>query len=146
MRTRFPVAGLAALCLCAGGMAFAQTPTVAPPASPTAAPPAAAQAPRQVTSGEYNGPKIISDAIIAQKAEGLKTQSTDPKWKREATIPEDWNYKLAPGVTTKQVSFYVDGGTRLQGKVFYPKGFDPKASYPGIVVAHGINALAVGIR
>jgi len=135
MRTRFPVAGLAALCLCASGMAFAQTP-----------PPAPTQAPRQVTSGEYTGPKIISDAIIAQKAEGLKTQSTDPKWKREATIPEDWNYKLAPGVTTKQASFYVDGGTRLQGKVFYPKDFDPKASYPGIVVAHGINALAVGIE
>jgi dienelactone hydrolase len=61
-------------------------------------------------------------------------------------LPEDWNYRLAPGVTTKQVSFYVDGGTRLQGKIFYPKDFDSRASYPGVVVAHGINALAIGIE
>src|SRR5689334_24842664 len=112
----------------------------------TPAAPATAQAPRQVTSGEYTGPKHISDAIVGQNAAGFAEQSAGEKWKRSATIPEDWNYKLAPGVTTKQVSFYVDGGTRLQGKVFYPAGFDPKASYGGIVVAHGINALAVGIE
>src|SRR5689334_3496982 len=118
----------------------------APVFAQTPAAPAAPQAPRQVTSGEYTGPKHISDAIIAQNAAGLAEQASAEKWKRSATLPEDWNYKLAPGVTTKQVSFYVDGGTRLQGKVFYPSGFDPKASYPGIVVAHGINALAVGIE
>jgi dienelactone hydrolase len=115
--------------------AMAQTP--APP-SPGARP--------QPTSGEYTGPKHISDAILAEKAADLAAQATGEKWKRTATLPEDWNYKLAAGVTTKQVSFYVDGGTRLQGKVFYPKGFDTKASYPGVVVAHGINALAIGIE
>jgi hypothetical protein len=97
-------------------------------------------------SGEYTGPRHISDAIITENAAGLADQSTSEKWKRTATLPEDWNYRLAPGVATKQVSFYVDGGTRLQGKVFYPKDFDPKASYPGIVVGHGINALAIGIE
>jgi dienelactone hydrolase len=100
----------------------------------------------QPTSGEYAGPKHISDAIIAEKAADLAVQATDDKWKRTATLPEDWNYRLADGVTTRQASFYVDGGTRLQGKIFYPKNFDPKASYPGIVVAHGINALAIGIE
>lgn len=129
MQFRVCVAALGILCTAVPG--FAQTP--------------APQAPR-ATSGEYTGPKHISDAIIAEKAASLQAQATDEKWKRSATIPEDWNYKLADGVTTKQVSFYVDGGTRLQGKVFYPKGFDPKASYPGIVVAHGINALAIGIE
>lgn len=124
-------AALAALALGLSATALAQTPTAQPP---------------RPTSGEYAGPKHISDAIIGEKAAGLAEQSTSEKWKRTATIPEDWNYKLAPGVTTKQVNFYVDGGTRLQGKIFYPRDFDSKASYPGIVVAHGINALAIGIE
>jgi dienelactone hydrolase len=123
-----------ALQIWTAGMATAQT----PPAAPAQRPP--------VTSGEYTGPRHISDAILGERAADFAAQASDPKWKRAATLPEDWNYKLADGVTTKQVSFYVDGGTRLQGKVFYPKGFDPKASYPGIVVAHGINALAIGIE
>lgn len=109
-------------------------------------PPQAPPQPAGAGSAVYTGPTFISDAIVDDNAEGLARQSTDPAWKRSATIPEDWNYKLALGVTTKQVSFYVDGGTRLQGKVFYPKNFDPKASYAGIVVAHGINALAIGIE
>lgn len=137
MRSGFRGAALGALLVsCTIGMASAQTPSPQPPAG---------QPPRPM-SGEYTGPKHISDAIIAEKAAGLATQASDAAWKRSATLPEDWNYKLAPGVTTKQVSFYVDGGTRLQGKVFYPKGFDPKASYSGVVVAHGINALAIGIE
>jgi len=138
MRTWFRAQALVALgCVCSSicWPALAQAPT----------PPAAA-APARPASGEYTGPKHISDAIIVEKAAALAVQSSDPAWKRSATLPEDWNYKLAPGVTTSQVSFYVDGGTRLQGKIFYPKNFDPKASYPGIVVAHGINALAIGIE
>jgi uncharacterized protein len=129
-------AALAGVFAIAAGPALSQTP----------APQAAAPQRPPPSSGEYTGPKHISEAIIAEKAAGLAVQASDPKWKREATIPEDWNYKLAPGVITKRVSFYVDGGTRLQGKIFYPKGFDPKASYPGLVVAHGINALAVGVE
>lgn len=115
--------------------------------------PALAQAPQtpapqtpRVQSEPYTGPKHISDQAITDNAAAFATQASDPKWQRSATIPEDWDYALPDGVTTKQVSFYVDGGTRLQGKVFYPKGFDLKASYPGVVVAHGINALAIGIE
>jgi dienelactone hydrolase len=128
--------GFVAASICVGfaGAAFAQ-----PPAPATTAP-------RQVTSGEYTGPEHIPDDAIARNADGFKAQAEDPKWKRSATIPEDWNYRLAPGVTTKQVSFYVDGGTRLQGKIFYPKDYDPSRSYPGVVAAHGINALAIGIE
>jgi dienelactone hydrolase len=125
------LAAIAAMALGLSGAALAQAPTAA-----TTRPP----------SGEYTGPKHISDAILLEKAAGLAEQMIHEKWKRTATLPEDWNYKLAPGVTTKQVSFYVDGGTRLQGKIFYPRDFDPKASYPGVVVAHGINALAIGIE
>ena len=137
MRSGFRKALLGALLgSCTIGMAWAQTPTLP---APTGQPP-------RPMSGEYTGPKHISDVFITEKAADLAAQASDAAWKRTATLPEDWNYKLAPGVTTKQVSFYVDGGTRLQGKVFYPKDFDPTASYPAIVVAHGINALAIGIE
>jgi hypothetical protein len=109
MRTWFQAQALAALgCVCViiCCPAFAQTPTPTPPA---------AAGPARPASAEYTGPKPISDAIIAEKAAALTAQSTGAVWKRSATLPEDWNYKLAPGVTTRQVSFYVDGGTRLQG-------------------------------
>jgi dienelactone hydrolase len=127
-------AGLAAISI---GLAVAQTPP-APQAAPPARP--------QPASSPYTGPTHISDAIIAQNAAGLRAQSTEERWRRSATIPEDWNYTLAEGVTTRQVSFYVDGGTRLQAKMFFPANFDPRASYPGIVVGHGVNAIAVGIE
>lgn len=137
MRPRRPILlAVSFAALAAAAVAQTPAPQTPPPATP----------PRQITSGEYTGPKLIDDGLVKKNAAGLLTQATDPKWKRDATIPEDWNYSLADGVTVKQVSFYVDGGTRLGGKVFYPKGFDPKASYPGVVVAHGINALAIGVE
>jgi hypothetical protein len=125
------VAALAIAALGLSGTSLAQAPTTQAQRPP---------------SGEYTGPRHISDALVGEKAAALADQSTSEKWKRTATLPEDWNYRLAPGVTTKQVSFYVDGGTRLQGKIFYPKGFDTRSSFPGVVVAHGINALAIGIE
>jgi uncharacterized protein len=140
MRIRTPMRMLALGILCAGatGPAFSQAP------APQTPPPATARP--QPTSGEYTGPKHISDALLRDMAAEIAAQAADPKWARTATLPEDWNYELADGVTTRQVSFYVDGGTRLQGKVFYPKDFDAKAGYPGVVVGHGINALAIGIE
>ena len=62
------------------------------------------------------------------------------------TQPRDWNYDLAEGVTTRQVTFYVDGGTPLYGKLFFPKGSRRAARYPAVVVGHGINALSIGIE
>lgn len=107
---------------------------------------ASAQAPPAPTSGVYSGPTHISDARLTENAAALAAQAADPAMKRQATLPQDWTYALAPGVTTRQVSFYVDGGTRLQGTLFVPKDFNPKARYPGLVVGHGINALAIGIE
>jgi uncharacterized protein len=67
--------------------------------------------------------------------------------KREGgTQPRDWDYALPDGVTTKQITFYVDGGTPLYGKLFFPKGFKAIDRRPGIVVGHGINALSIGIE
>ena len=88
----------------------------------------------------------ISTARMDNAKAVLAQQAADPKWKREATLPEDWVYTLADGVTTRQISFYVDGGVRLYGKLYLPKGFDPKGSWPAVVVGHGINAVSLGIE
>jgi dienelactone hydrolase len=44
------------------------------------------------------------------------------------------------------VTFYVDGGTPLYGKLFFPRGFTTSRRYPAVVVGHGINALSIGIE
>ena len=89
----------------------------------------------------------ISTAVIEKHKAGLEKQITDPDQKREGgTQPRDWEYQLGDGVRTRQVTFYVDGGVPLYGKLFLPKGFTPTGSYPAVVVGHGINALSIGIE
>jgi len=90
--------------------------------------------------------QIVTTVIETQQA-GLERQTTDPDQKREGgTQPRDWEYQLGDGVRTRQVTFYVDGGVPLYGKVFLPKGFTTAGSYPAVVVGHGINALSIGIE
>lgn len=89
----------------------------------------------------------IGTAAIDQHKAALERQTTDPDQKREGgTQPRDWEYRLADGVRTRQVTFYVDGGVPLYGKLFLPKGFTSSAKYPAVVVGHGINALSIGIE
>lgn len=89
----------------------------------------------------------ISTAVIEQHKPALERQATDPDQKRDGgTQPRDWEYQLADGVRTRQVTFYVDGGVPLYGKLFLPRGFTPTAKYPAVVVGHGINALSIGIE
>lgn len=84
---------------------------------------------------------------ILEKHRGdLQKQAADPAMKREATLPQDWHYALPDGVRTRDVTFYVDGGTPLYGKLFFPKGFDRNHTYPAVVVGHGVNAVAIGIE
>src|SRR5262245_50636086 len=90
--------------------------------------------------------QISTDLIEKNRAE-FHRQATDADMKREGgTQPRDWDYALPDGVTTKQITFYVDGGTPLYGKVFFPKGFKTTDRRPGVVVGHGINALSIGIE
>ena len=89
----------------------------------------------------------IGSAVIEKHKAGLEKQITDPDQKREGgTQPRDWEYQLGDGVRTRQVTFYVDGGVPLYGKLFLPKGFTTTGSYPAVVVGHGINALSIGIE
>lgn len=102
----------------------------------------------QTPSGQdrSRAPAFVSEAILSEMASELADQAVNPQWKREATIPEDWGYSLPQGVTSRQTSFFVDGGVRLQGRLFLPAGFDAADRYPAVVVGHGINALAIGIE
>ena len=89
----------------------------------------------------------IGSAPIDQHKAALERQTTDPDQKREGgTQPRDWEYRLADGVGTRQVTFYVAGGVPLYGKLFLPKGFTSGGKYPAVVVGHGINALSIGIE
>ncbi|MBU6320837.1 MAG: prolyl oligopeptidase family serine peptidase [Alphaproteobacteria bacterium] len=102
----------------------------------------------QTPSGQHRSDAQvwISDAILSDMAAELADQAVNPLWRREATIPEDWAYSLPEGVTSRQTSFFVDGGVRLQGRLFLPAGFDSSDRFPAVVVGHGINALAIGIE
>jgi uncharacterized protein len=90
--------------------------------------------------------QISTDLVEKNRAEFHK-QATDANMKREGgTQPRDWDYALPDGVITKQITFYVDGGTALYGKLFFPKGFKTTERRPAVVVGHGINALSIGIE
>lgn len=89
----------------------------------------------------------IGTDIIERHRLDLQSQSVDPRMKREGgTQPQDWVYTLPDGITTRQVTFYVDGGTALYGKLFLPAGFTTKDRRAAVVVGHGINALSIGIE
>ena len=80
------------------------------------------------------GAQINTDIVERRKADFHK-QATDADMKREGgTQPRDWDYALPDGVTTRQITFYVDGGTPLYGKLFFPKGFKTTDRRPGVVV------------
>src|SRR6185369_5316552 len=90
--------------------------------------------------------QIATDLVEKRKADFHK-QATDADMKREGgTQSRDWDYNLPDGVTTRQITFYVDGGTPLYGKLFFPKTFSTRAAWPAVVVGHGINALSIGIE
>src|SRR5688572_30678562 len=89
----------------------------------------------------------IDTGILDKYKAALEKQTTDPDQKREGgTQSRDWDYQLPDGVRTRQVTFYVDGGTALYGKLFLPKGFTTTGKLPAVVVGHGINALSIGIE
>ena len=89
----------------------------------------------------------IDTGILEKHKAALEKQTTDPDQKRDGgTQPRDWDYQLPEGVRTRQVTFYVDGGTPLYGKLFLPKGFTTAGKLPAVVVGHGINALSIGIE
>jgi uncharacterized protein len=51
-------------------------------------------------------------------------------------FPEDWKYTIAPGVTTKEVTYYSDG-TACYARLFFPKGFSAQGKTAGVVLGQG---------
>jgi uncharacterized protein len=90
----------------------------------------------------------ISSELIDKRRADFHRQAITADMKREGgTQPRDWDYDLPDGVTTRQVTFYVDGGTPLYGKLFLPRGFTRTGpGWPAVAVGHGINALSIGIE
>jgi uncharacterized protein len=88
----------------------------------------------------------ISTDIVEKYRGQLQKQASDPATKREGgTQPQDWQFVLPEGVSSRQVTFYSDG-TPCYGRIFFPRGFSPRGKWPALIVGHGINAQAVGIE
>src|SRR5436190_10378527 len=65
----------------------------------------------------------------------ITTPAQEKKIKTGLT-KEDWAYKLAEGVTSKEVTYYSDG-VACYAKLFFPKGFAPADKTPGVVLGQG---------
>src|SRR5262245_64044537 len=90
--------------------------------------------------------QISTDLVEKNRAE-FHRQATDADMKREGgTQPRDWDYALPEGVTTRQITFYVDGGTPLYGKMFFHAGLRTVELRPAVVVVHGMNELSRGME
>jgi dienelactone hydrolase len=61
--------------------------------------------------------------------------AAEPQIKSGLT-PEDYAYTLAEGVTKRAVTYYSDD-VACFAILFFPKGFSPNSSVPGIVLAQG---------
>lgn len=83
--------------------------------------------------------KLSVLTLVASLALGATTsvhaQKAEDSIKRGLTL-EDYEYSLAEGVTSKNVTYYSDG-VAAHAKVFYPKNFDPSKQTPAIVLGQG---------
>jgi uncharacterized protein len=77
----------------------------------------------------------ITILIALLACAGITATAQDKKIKTGLT-KEDWAYKLAEGVTTKEVTYYSDG-VACYAKLFFPKGFAATGKTPGVVLGQG---------
>ena len=76
---------------------------------------------------------LVALALLAAVSGQAGAQPKKPK---TGLNEEDWKYTLANGVTTREVNYYSDD-TACYAKMFFPKGFSPKAKVPGVVLGQG---------
>ena len=69
-------------------------------------------------------------------AAAVTTAAQQQKKIKTGLTKEDWAYKLAEGVTSKEVTYYSDG-VGCYGKLFFPKGFSAAGNTPGVVLGQG---------
>lgn len=80
--------------------------------------------------------KITTTILVAALAFASITATAQDKKIKTGLTKEDWAYKLAEGVTTKEVTYYSDG-IACYAKLFFPKGFSATAKTPGVVLGQG---------
>lgn len=78
---------------------------------------------------------LITVTLVAAFLVSLGVNAQEKKIK-SVLLPEDYDYVLADGVTTKEITYYSEG-VACWGRVFFPKGFKESDSRPGIVLAQG---------
>jgi len=76
---------------------------------------------------------VLILSLLVCSAVGLAAQEKKPK---TGLTKEDWAYKLADGVTSKEVTYYSDG-VACYAKLFFPKGFSATGKTPGVVLGQG---------
>src|SRR5262245_39295723 len=79
-----------------------------------------------------NAPAALTTALLLC----LATVSVAQEKVKSGLTPEDWAYKMAEGVTAKEVTYYSDG-VGCYAKIFYPKGFSSSGKTPGVVLGQG---------
>ena len=80
--------------------------------------------------------KSITLIMIVSLFVSLAVASGQDKKIKTGLTKEDWAYKLADGVTSKEVTYYSDG-VACYAKIFFPKGFAAAGKTPGIVLGQG---------
>jgi len=68
-------------------------------------------------------------------ASALSSVAQEKKIKTGLT-KEDWAYKSADGVTTRETVYYSDG-VACYARLFFPKGFSTAGKTPGVVLGQG---------
>ena len=82
--------------------------------------------------------KRITSAVLIMSlliCAAISSHAQEKKIKTGLTR-EDWAYKLAEGVTAKEVTYYSDG-VACYAKLFFPKGFSATGKTPGVVLGQG---------
>ena len=81
---------------------------------------------------------VLAICVCAAAAAAQNAASTGnaPKKIKTGLWPEDWKYTLAPGVTTKEITYYSDG-VACYGKIFFPKDFSTQSKTAGVVLGQG---------
>ncbi len=78
---------------------------------------------------------ITAPMLAAALALGATAMAADAPIKRGLTS-QDWAYKLADGVTTREVIYYSDG-IACYAKLFFPKNFSADKKLAGVVLGQG---------
>lgn len=83
-----------------------------------------------------NKTKLTVLFVFLLLATAVTTPAQQQKKIKTGLTKEDWAYKLAEGVTSKEVTYYSDG-IACYGKLFFPRGFPAAGKTPGVVLGQG---------